>query len=391
MKRVAIIVVLASAVALTAAAVGVELWVRATWDPVRGRPGLFVGDAARIEKLAPGYDGWYAGVPVHTNSLGFRDPREYKIRKGPKTFRVLVLGDSVTFGHGSLYETTYPYLLEQKLRSWRGDVEWQVWNLGVPGYSTAQELAYLRDVGPIYRPDVVIVAFFENDVRDDNAVRTPSRLDVVASRVKTYLRRRWYSIDWYRRRYEQARLRWVASAEERRIASDAAAAERNLFDRPADTAIIAAQRLTDPAPLGDAQLASERCPNPQIERFSAEAYRAQRGFRPWLASVRQLQALARTGEYRLMFFINAAPRLCQTADLFDARGTADQNAFLLAILGDGTPAVSSHDAFLRYRPSQMPLAGGHSIGNSNAVKAGVLFAFLKAQLEAHEFKRSAES
>ena len=389
MKR-AVIVVLSSALALAAVAVGVELWVRATWDSARGRPGLFIGDAARIEKLAPGYDGWYAGVPVHTNSLAFRDPREYDIAKRPNTFRILVFGDSVTFGHGSLYESSYPYLLEQKLRGWRTDVDWQVWNLGVPGYSTAQELMYLRDVGPAYRPDLVIVAFFENDVLDDNTVRTRSRLGVIASRMKTSLRRRWYSVEWYRRLYEQARLRWVASAAERRLAEENAAAERVLFNRPADTASLKEQRLTDPAPLSDAELASERCPHQQVERFSADVYRAQRGFRPWLASIRQLQALARSGEYRLMFFINAAPRRCQTADLFDARGTADQDAFLLAILGVGVPAVSSHDAFLRYRPSQMPNAGGHSVGNSNAVKAGVLFAFLKVQLE-HELKRSRES
>ena len=35
------------------------------------------------------------------------------------------------------------------------------------------------------------------------------------------------------------------------------------------------------------------------------------------------------------------------------------------------------DAFRHMRPSQMPLAAGHSIGNSNDVKAEVLFTFLK--------------
>ena len=92
----------------------------------------------------PSYDGWFAGVPVRINNLGFRDPREYPLEKPPGTFRILVLGDSVTFGHGSLYETTYPYLLEQRLKQWRPSVNWQVWNLGVPGYNTRQELALSR-------------------------------------------------------------------------------------------------------------------------------------------------------------------------------------------------------------------------------------------------------
>ena len=36
-----------------------------------------------------------------------------------------------------------------------------------------------------------------------------------------------------------------------------------------------------------------------------------------------------------------------------------------------------YDAFRRVRPSQMPDAGGHAIGNANVVKAEALFAFLR--------------
>jgi hypothetical protein len=38
--------------------------------------------------------------------------------------------------------------------------------------------------------------------------------------------------------------------------------------------------------------------------------------------------------------------------------------------------VSAFDAFMRTKPSQMPGAGGHSLGNANALKAEVLFEFL---------------
>ena len=47
------------------------------------------------------------------------------------------------------------------------------------------------------------------------------------------------------------------------------------------------------------------------------------------------------------------------------------------ILGNGTPAVSTYDEFRHLRPSQMPLASAHAIGNSNLVKADVLFKFLR--------------
>ena len=56
-----------------------------------------------------------------------------------------------------------------------------------------------------------------------------------------------------------------------------------------------------------------------------------------------------------------------------------ENGFFLSILGDGTPAVSVFDAFLHRRPSQMPYAAAHAIGNSNLTKAETLFGYLKAQ------------
>jgi hypothetical protein len=63
--------------------------------------------------------------------------------------------------------------------------------------------------------------------------------------------------------------------------------------------------------------------------------------------------------------------------MFYGGGTSLINAFFLQIFSNGTPVVSCHDAFLHVRPSQMPGAGAHAIGNSNAVKADVLFAYLR--------------
>jgi hypothetical protein len=139
---------LVAAIALTVTAcacmIVIELWVRMRWDDTQGQPGFFLTDARRGQRLSPGYDGWFAGVPVRINSLGFRDRKDYPLDKAPNTFRIIVLGDSVTFGHGTLDETTYPHLLEQQLRAWRPNVNWEVWNLGVPGYNTGQELALSR-------------------------------------------------------------------------------------------------------------------------------------------------------------------------------------------------------------------------------------------------------
>lgn len=67
----------------------VETWVRLQWDEKRGTPGFFLADPVRGNRLAPGYRGFFAGVPVHINSLGFRDSREYASRSRPAPFAFL--------------------------------------------------------------------------------------------------------------------------------------------------------------------------------------------------------------------------------------------------------------------------------------------------------------
>ena len=164
LQRLVLVVLPAAALATVVAAALVEVWVRTQWDDRRGTPGFYVRDAVLGQRLNAGYEGWFAGVPVRINALGSRDAREYTLFKAPNTFRILVLGDSVTFGHGALFETTYPYLVEQRLKAWRRDVNWEVWNLGVPGYNTADELAYLQEVKSRFQPDLVVVGGFPNDI-----------------------------------------------------------------------------------------------------------------------------------------------------------------------------------------------------------------------------------
>jgi hypothetical protein len=92
-SRLFLVTVPAIAVSTIVVMVGIECWVRAAWDPRRGTPGFYVSDPVRGQRLAENYTGWFAGVPVRVNSLGFRDSREYDLAKKPNTFRVLVLGD----------------------------------------------------------------------------------------------------------------------------------------------------------------------------------------------------------------------------------------------------------------------------------------------------------
>ena len=381
-RKLVLLTLPAAIATITVAAIAIEIWVRVSWDERRGTPGFFLSDAARGQRLAAGYTGWFAGVPVKVNSLGFRDPREYSLTKPPGAFRILVLGDSVTFGHGAQFETTYPYLLEQRLRRWRPDVTWEVWNLGVPGYNTRQELMYLQEVGQRFQPDLVVVGFYPNDLYGNDAQPAPGWLRLTSSALLRVAQRHVYSLEFYKRVYLSAR--WALSRDDgdrRRLEHLNTESELAV---PVDSIERAPEQLLTPVDYFDAEeVRSFECVGvPKIDASKpgelAERIRAgDAALAPWLDAVQDLRQFSASHAYRLVFFINMAPETCRGQDRFYDAGSMADDRVLLEFLGHGTPVVSSAGRFFHYRPSQMPLAAGHSLGNSNAVKADVLFEFLR--------------
>jgi len=132
------------------------------------KPGIYASDPELGWVLQAGYRGvhyeYRYAASTSTNGQGFRGPEwsEERLQAG---LRVLVLGDSCTFGLGVADDETYPSVLEELLRA--DGVDAAVFNTGVPGYDTAQELALLRRVGPIVRPHVVLVTWLANDAAVD--------------------------------------------------------------------------------------------------------------------------------------------------------------------------------------------------------------------------------
>jgi hypothetical protein len=370
----------AAVLAILTAAALIEAYVRVTWDPLRGTPGLFLADAYTGQRLAAGYTGWFAGVPVRINNLGFRDSRDYALSKGPRTFRILVLGDSVTFGHGCVYEHTYPYLLERRLRAWRPDIDWQVWNAAVPGHNTSQELAYLQDIGPRVQPDLVIVGFFENDLIG-NRTAPPGRLAIAGRRAARSVQRRLRSFELYRKAYLQASWR-VSGSEAIRKRLEHIATEEMLLADARRVKDLPEQRLTPFERLSADAVRSARCVYGQTpDPAELETLKRDPETRRWVDAVQGFQRLHRERRYRIVFFANMAPAVCPDGDLFYDGGTSLWNEYFLRVLSaGGTPALGSYQAFLHTRPSQMPLARGHAIGNANVVKAEVLFEHLRAQV-----------
>jgi hypothetical protein len=139
--------------------------------------GLYRLDAKGLWTLAPGFRGTFRGkdfaVDVEANSEGLRD-REFG-EKPAGVFRILGLGDSFAFGWGVENRDSYLKLLETRLSSTRGRLH-EVVNAGIPGFGTYEELELLRSVGLSYRPDLVLLSFYEGNDYANNGDAPRSRL-----------------------------------------------------------------------------------------------------------------------------------------------------------------------------------------------------------------------
>ncbi len=92
------------------------------------------------------------------NAAGYRGPVR-PIERTPGVPRILVLGESCTFGYGVAYPDTFPAQLESSMRAHGRDVE--VIDAGVVGYTVTQGLERYRAFARAYHADVVVEAFGE--------------------------------------------------------------------------------------------------------------------------------------------------------------------------------------------------------------------------------------
>lgn len=95
-----------------------------------------------------------------TNSRGLRD-KEYTLEKPSGVRRIVVIGDSHTWGYGVNDDEIYTERLESFLPNT------EVINLGVTAYDLVQEINYFRREGLKYDPDMLIVGFTQNDILDN--------------------------------------------------------------------------------------------------------------------------------------------------------------------------------------------------------------------------------
>jgi lysophospholipase L1-like esterase len=148
------LLVVSCALALGLAELGARLF---DLDPLAADRGLLGREANRGDCMRPAPYLGYELVPgaCGANSLGFLGP-ERPVDKPSGTVRVLVLGDSIS------EQRTWVELLEELLNE-RLQAPVEVWNLGVSGYGTLNELAYLQHRALDWDPDLVLLQFCLND------------------------------------------------------------------------------------------------------------------------------------------------------------------------------------------------------------------------------------
>lgn len=106
------------------------------------------------------------------NNYGFRG-KDISIKKDKETFRIVAIGDSITFGPGFNERDIYPSLLESSLN--KGDLNrhFEVINTGVGGYNIWQYLEVYKEKARPLSPDLIIVGICQNDFE----VTGPYRMD----------------------------------------------------------------------------------------------------------------------------------------------------------------------------------------------------------------------
>jgi len=126
--------------------------------------GPFATDADTIWALKGNYAGTWSGVDFRTNGFGFRDD-SFTRAKEADVFRIFILGGSTATGYGLERPYPYPDQLEQLLGS-TSSRHLEVINAGIPGFSTTQNTAFLKQKVLALSPDFIILDFAINDILD---------------------------------------------------------------------------------------------------------------------------------------------------------------------------------------------------------------------------------
>lgn len=158
----AIMIILVVLFAICEAFIRVYLHYNTVYDIEMTRYAMNVKEDSKNPKIGhvhkPGSNMELMDVNVSINSDGLRD-RDYPIERGD-AYRIIFLGDSLTFGWGVEQEYTFQYLLEEEIGK---TTPTEIINFGTGNHNTEQEVNLFFEKGVKYNPDKVVLFYFIND------------------------------------------------------------------------------------------------------------------------------------------------------------------------------------------------------------------------------------
>ncbi len=127
------------------------------------------------------------GARVRSNAAGMRDGRRFTAKRDDR-LRIVCLGDSLVMGTGGPEQDRWGDQMEAILaeagvtasgppeegQTKRKQIE--VYSLGLDGWTALNEATYLASRISDYRPDIVLVMMFQNDITDSGAVLGNGRM-----------------------------------------------------------------------------------------------------------------------------------------------------------------------------------------------------------------------
>jgi hypothetical protein len=116
-------------------------------------------------EMVPNVRTVFRGGALSINRWGFRGG-DYEMEPGPETYRIVVIGASITMGWGVADGEPFPDQLEERLNDDANRAPfrtYEVLNFAVPGYSPPQQLLHLRRALR-FRPNAVLVVSHELEI-----------------------------------------------------------------------------------------------------------------------------------------------------------------------------------------------------------------------------------
>jgi lysophospholipase L1-like esterase len=114
------------------------------------------------------YTGIYKRIPPMThkiNQYGYRGEPRSPERKNHNAFRIVIVGDSMSFSPGLSDGDDYSSRLERQLKKETG-MEIEVINLAIPGMNLEEVAAAMETRAMTYQPDAVLVQVCANDFNE---------------------------------------------------------------------------------------------------------------------------------------------------------------------------------------------------------------------------------